>query len=195
MSMLASFQAALARLLVRGILQATDDDGALTFQRLTVRGLHGEVFPDVQFLQPYGLTSNPEDGAQVALFEVGGARDHVVALLISDERNRPKDLPKGDAALHGKGYIAVHAKSNGDVVIEGGSDSPVITVDSLANVTVDGGVVLLKGGAVVIDGSIVVSIASPIVSITGHTTIEGKVFLAHTHSGVTPGGGSTGPVV
>lgn len=173
MTMWADLQAGLARFLVRGILQSTDDSASLTFQRIVVRGLAGEVFDDVQFMQPYGLASNPEDGAQVALFEVGGARDHLIALLIADEANRPKNLNKGETALHGKGYVAVRAKVNGDVVIEGSSGNSVITVDAAGNVTITGTATITLGPA---------------------TTIDSKLFLTHTHSGVTAGGGSTGGV-
>lgn len=54
-------------------------------------------------------------------------------------------------------------------------------------VSVDGGSVTVSGGSVSITGGSV--------SIGGSTTIDGKVFLSHSHSGVMPGGGNTGGVV
>lgn len=170
---------AIARFLVRGILTSAVETGS-PFMRLQARGLHGEVLPNVHFIQPYGLVSNPEDGAQVMLLEVGGARDHVIGLMVSDEANRPTNLAKGEAALHGKGYVAVRAKVNGDVVIEGLSGGAVITVDASGNISIAGGTV----------------------EIGPDTTIDSKVFLDHTHdagalldSTSSPCTGATGAVV
>lgn len=167
------------RSLVRGMLTATDDSNEY-YQRMQVRGLGGEVHPDVQHVQPYGLYSNPEDGAQVLLFEVGGARDHLIGATVSDERYRPKNRPKGETGLHGKGYTAVRCRPDGTVEIEGGDGSVHITVDPAGNIVIDGGTVDITGTTVAI-GDL--------------TTIDGKPFLTHTHGGVTTGPGSTGPVV
>ncbi len=158
------------RSLVRGVVTAADDTVAY-FQRLQVRALGGEVIPDVQHVQPAGLYSVPEEGAQVLLFEVGGARDHVIGIAVADEQHRPKNRVPGETGLHGKSYTAVRCNPNGDVEIHGGSGTTRI-----------------------------------LISASGEVTIEGKVFLAHTHSAIggTPalkdsvGGactGSTGGVV
>ena len=168
--------AQILRSLVRGVLAASDDSNEY-YQRLQVRGLGGEVLSGVQHVQPYGLFANPEDGAQVLLFEVGGARDHVVGVSVSDERYRPKNVAKGDTGLHGKSYTAVRCKVDGTVEVEGGEGSVHITVDPLGNVTISGGTVSITG--------------TSSVDIGAATTIDGKPFLAHTHP--KPAGCAGGP--
>lgn len=170
--------------LVRGVLTGTDDTNE-HYQRLQVRGLGGEVHPDVQHIQPYGLYSNPEDGAWPLLFEVGGARDHVIGILVSDERYRPKNRPKGETGLHGKGYTAVRCNPDGSVEIIGGEGSAHVTIDAAGNVTIVGGTVDIDGSAIGITGSTV--------EIGDATTIDGKPFLPHTHP-VTSAPGTTGGV-
>ncbi len=133
--------ATLARYLVRGVLVDTDDT-AEYFQRLEVRGLAGQSHPDVHHLQPYGLYSVPEAGAQVALFEVGGSQDHVVALAVTDERYRPKNGEGGETGLHGKGFTAVRARPNGDVEIEGGAGTVRIKITAAGEVTIEGKIFL-----------------------------------------------------
>lgn len=154
-----SLRAAIARMFARGTVTSTDDS-ASPFQRLEARALYGEAYDDVERLQPYGLTSHAEPGAQVLLLEVGGARDHVVALLVADERHRPTGLAEGEVALHGKDFVAVRAKPNGDVVVEGGSGAARVTVAANGDVTISGGAVTIGPG----------------------TTIDGKDFLTHTHA-------------
>lgn len=55
----------------------------------------------------------------------------------------------------------------------------------------------LSGNVKISLGAISISIEAPTVTIqstSGNTTIDGKEFLPHVHSGVTPGGSDTGPV-
>lgn len=195
--------------LVRGVLTGTDDTNEY-YQRVQVRGLGGEVHPDVQHIQPYGLYSNPEDGARPLLFEVGGARDHVIAILISDERYRPKNRPKGETGLHGKGYTAVRCKPGGTVEIIGGEGSAHVTVDASGNVVVEGGSVEILGSGsarVLVDASGDVTVEGGNVTLEGTTVdlkgivtlgpltkIDSRVFLNHTHP-VTSAPGVTGGVV
>jgi len=63
------------------------------------------------------------------------------------------------------------------------------TINLNGNVSAGGGTnpVQITGGAIQITGGSI--------SLGGTTTIEDKIFLAHTHSGVEPGGGNTGGVV
>lgn len=60
-------------------------------------------------------------------------------------------------------------------------------------VEVVSGAVNVLGGNINISGSSV-SVAGGNITIGSNTTIDGRSFLAHTHSGVEPGGGSTGGV-
>jgi hypothetical protein len=67
-------------------------------------------------------------------------------------------------------------------------DAGTISQSADAGVTIDG------GSTVDISGGSAISIDAPEVDIGGATTIDDKVFLDHTHGGVTPGLGVSGPV-
>lgn len=69
--------------------------------------------------------------------------------------------------------------------------------DGTTYVEVGAGEVTIKANNVSVQAQQVTVAGSTNVHITGagNTTIEGKNFLTHTHSGVTAGGGVTGPVV
>jgi hypothetical protein len=55
--------------------------------------------------------------------------------------------------------------------------------------------VYISAPIVEVDASTSATVNSPAVTIGTATTIDGVLFLTHTHSGVTTGGGVTGPVV
>lgn len=149
---------ALGRLVMRGIISSVDDTTG-PYQRLSVHALAGEFRENVHHLQPYGLSSKPNAGSQVLLLSVGGAPDHLVGLVASDEDSRPTITIAGTVILHGEGYTAVRCKPNGDVQIEGGGGSVVLTVDASGDLTIDAGNV----------------------TIGDNVTIDGKDFLTHTH--------------
>lgn len=68
--------------------------------------------------------------------------------------------------------------------------APAVTVNTSGDVEVNasGDVTVEASGEVTITGT-------PNVSVGSHTTIDSRVFLNHSHSGVTTGGGVTGGVV
>jgi len=74
----------------------------------------------------------------------------------------------------------------------------VITLDYAdqeLNLEVETGTINVTAQTVNITGSDQVTIGNSAVSIGDNTTIDGKVFLSHKHSGVQPGSGDTGGVV
>jgi hypothetical protein len=82
--------------LVRGFVRLVDDSGQT--QRFQVEA-QGEPIPDVDHLQPYGLTAVPPLGARTLLATVGRAFDHVVA-LVTGHTDRPTGLAPGDVTLY-----------------------------------------------------------------------------------------------
>ena len=53
---------------------------------------------------------------------------------------------------------------------------------------------LLDGSGITLHSGVAVTVSAPHVTIGNATTIDGKVFLNHTHGGVQTGSGTTGPV-
>lgn len=78
--------------------------------------------------------------------------------------------------------------------VEASVEAPVATIEA-ATINLNGNV-SAGGGAnpVKIESSGPIEVTGGTVKLSGTTTIENKVFLAHTHSGVEPGGGNTGGV-
>lgn len=77
---------------------------------------------------------------------------------------------------------------DGDTVVEVGNNEITIKAQTV-NVQASG-TATVQGQTVNVTGSNQVNISG-----NGHTSIEGKDFLTHTHSGVASGGATTGPVV
>jgi phage baseplate assembly protein gpV len=77
---------------------------------------------------------------------------------------------------------------NGNVVVSGD-----LTVDGTITATM--GLTTLENLTVTGTANVVTFNATGTTVLSGVTTIEGKAFLLHTHSGVTTGGGDTGGVV
>ncbi len=167
----------------RAIVSAINDGGGL--QVIQLKGLPGEVLDGVERFQNYGFTSWPHIGAEALVAFVGGARSHGVAFAVDDRRWRKKLAARGESAQYSdEGDYIVLKRGRIIEIFSGGEikvTAPRVTIDgadqveikSVTDVTLDGGTVTL----------------------VGTTTIEGKVFLPHKHSGVDPGSSNTGGVV
>ena len=104
------------------------------------------------------------------------------AFAILGPWSSPRDLASYSttaAQLRSDDGLTVVEVGAGEVTIKAGT----ITVQSTGNVNV-------TGTQVTVSGSTNVHITG-----AGNTTIEGKNFLLHEHTGVTAGGGVTGPVL
>lgn len=87
----------LAMIVARGVLSSVKDGGK-GLQQIQFQFM-GNTVDNVEYIEPYGFTSKPKAGAQVAVFFLNGNRDHGIALSVADGRTRPKTLAEGDTAL------------------------------------------------------------------------------------------------
>lgn len=110
----------------RAIVRLVDDSGAV--QRVQVDARAGEAVPDVDHLQPYGLTGNPPVGARTLLLCVGAAFDHVVA-LVTGHVDRPRGLGPGDVTLYSGHASRLDLRSGGATV-----KGPGLTVEGDASI-------------------------------------------------------------
>lgn len=120
------------RLLVsRGVLQMSKDEAGLQEVQVT---LQGDEPAWAERFQQYGLTSVPHGGAEAVVASVGGARAHLVALVVDDRRFRMGSLKTGEVAIYDDLGQSVHLTREG-IVIKGAGlplafvDCPVVTMD------------------------------------------------------------------
>lgn len=181
----------------RAIVTLVDDSGG--FQILQVKGLPGEVLDGIERFQEYGFTSVPLPGAEAILVFVGGSRSHGVAIAVDDRRHRKKGMQRGESAIHTDEGDSIHLKRGKIIAVTSGGEiqvtAPKIKLAGAIDVDIAGLLVKISAtGAIVIDATGAVTIDGATIGLTGTTTIEGRLWLAHTHSGVFPGGGNTGGV-
>ncbi|UZZ12191.1 phage baseplate assembly protein V [Ectopseudomonas mendocina] len=120
------------RLLVsRGVLKMVADEQTLQSVQVT---LLGESPAWAERFQQYGITSVPHGGAEAVVASVGGARAHLVALVVDDRRYRMSGLKGGEVAIYDDLGQSVHLTREG-IVIKGAGlplafvDCPVVTMD------------------------------------------------------------------
>lgn len=80
-----------------------------------------EIIDDVECMQNFGFTSNPEAGAQAIVLFVGGNRDHPVVITADDARYRPKNLDSGDSAMYNSTGTKITLEGN-KVIIDSAGD-------------------------------------------------------------------------
>lgn len=161
-------------------------------QVIQIKGLPGEALDGIERFQNYGFTSVPLSGSESIIVFVGGSRSHGVAIANDDRRHRKKNLQPGESAQYSDEGDFIHLKRGRIIKVSSGGEvevsAPKVKLTGVIEVDISAAAVKLKAtGPVTIDGGTVILI--------GTTTIEGRLFLAHTHSGVQTGAGVTGPVI
>jgi phage baseplate assembly protein V len=101
-------------------------------QGLQVKLLAGETLDDLEHFEPYGFTSRPKAGAEVAALFVDGERSHGIVLVAADRRYRMTGFEEGEIAIHDDQGQSVHLTREGIVVKGAGlpmvfEDTPSIT--------------------------------------------------------------------
>jgi phage gp45-like len=162
----------------RGVLHLSDASGGS--QKLQVELQPGEVLNNVEHLEPYGFTSRPLAGAEVASASIGGDRSRTVVLFVADRRYRKKNLVAGEAAFYTDEGDYILLKRGRIVEVVAGTRVKVTApdVEIVGNATVSG--TLTVAGAILSN----TSIADP-----AGTLAEARGYYnGHSHPGgvVTP---------
>lgn len=76
------------------------DDGKV--QRVQVQCDEGDDPIEIEMLTPYGFSSNPPRGSDVAIVQPDADADAAIALAAQHADHRPTGLAEGESALHGK---------------------------------------------------------------------------------------------
>ena len=154
----------------RVVLKNISDDGET--QTASVEVAPGVWRDKVEIMQPYGLaTSVPEDGAMAIGISVGGNQDDLVIVSIGNPSARMGQLSPGAAALYNMFGDSIVIDADGNINIKAGV-SVVFTIGGV-KVTISAAGVAFEGGTITHDGVV--------------------IDKTHIHTGVVPGGGTSGP--
>lgn len=95
--MLGKLSRRLQLMIGRCIVQAARADGGRVL--VAIDGLDGEASDQVEWAEPWGMTSVPLAGAEGVALSVMGERGHRVVLSLGDRNHRPRDLVPGETCL------------------------------------------------------------------------------------------------
>jgi phage baseplate assembly protein V len=131
----------LARKVLRGIVSLSYDNTGI--QRLQVKTLDGDVY-ELPRVQPYGLTTNPQNDAEAIVLMMDESNGVVIA--VDDRRYRLTGLAKGEVALYDDLGSKVHLQRNGKILLQAETKITIDTPDvhGTGNFTADGEIVDLS---------------------------------------------------
>lgn len=161
------------------VMLVGDTEGTQTLQ---VEILSDELRDDVERAQDYGFTSHPLAGSEAVIVCAGGVRERSIAVVVGDRRYRLK-LQPGEVAMYDDlGNCVKLLRDMVKVEAVQHLEATAPTTKIVSEVTIEGS--LTVNGPSTLNGDI---------ASTGSITNNGKsIGSTHTHTGVTPGGGSTG---
>lgn len=102
-------------------------------QTLQVKLLAGETLDRLEHFEPYGLTSRPKPGAEVAALFIDGDRSHGIVLVVADRRYRIKGLEEGEVALYDDQGQSIAIKREGMVIDCAGKSLAIINCPSFTH--------------------------------------------------------------
>lgn len=185
----------LRTLLARGVLRLLRDAGAV--QMLQVEVLKGEIRGYVPRVQQYGFNSLPLEGAHpVVILAPSGEASRAMAIAVDDARHRPRAGEPGESGIYDyrgnrirllDGKIRIDAVA--DLELEVAAD--VAAQAATVAITVTGACTVTAGGTITLESTDVELGAGAQLKLCDERLIA--YLAAHTHTGVTAGGASTGP--
>jgi phage baseplate assembly protein V len=147
-------------------------DALKKMQSLQLRLTAGELKDNVEHFEPYGLTSNPLEGAEVLTAFIGGDRSHAVVLVASDRRYRIQELKPGEVAIYTDEGDRIHFKRGRIIDIE----TETLNIKASGSVNFDTPTITQSG---------------QIVS-QGDQVAAGISQIHHVHTSTQPGSGQSG---
>ena len=196
--LIAPYARRLSNMMARGTVTLVN--AATKLQSLQLRLLAGETKDQVEYLEPYGLTSNPNPGAECLALFLDGDRSHGVVICVADRRYRLKNLATGEVALYDdqgqsiilqRTGIRLEDKAGSSLSMNGDGSGTLSFATGLtiaANSTIQGTLTVSKN----IIGQASITAAQDVADQGGTKTMAGmrQVFDAHTHGGTDSHGDS-----
>lgn len=194
------------RLISRCVLQAIDHTKEI--QKVKVFVFGDETLGNMDRLQDYGIETYPlaDDNTEGLITFIGGNRDQGICINLTSRKYRPNDLSEGDACIYSKdsndsNLNRVWIKPVNNTIEISNADGRKITLNN-TNIDIEDGTgnkIEMKSGEINVTGT-KVNLLNATEAFVNGTTFDSwitatllTIFNAHTHSGVTAGGASTGP--
>jgi phage baseplate assembly protein V len=150
----------------------------------TVLLANGDTRTRVELLMPYGLSALPEEGADVMVLEVGGNRDHLVAMMADATGLRIPGLAPGEVGLRDKRGQQVVLRGDGVEII----GALKVTIISSGPVEMTAPEVTMTAPTVRVVGNLEVE---GTITATQDITGQGVSLKTHRHGETGTGGGTT----
>jgi phage baseplate assembly protein V len=103
-------------LVSRGYITFSDSNSKC--QTLQIKMSGGEQKSDIEYIEPYGFTSRPLDGAEAVALFLDGDKSHGVILTTGDRRYRITSLKKGEVAIYTDEGDAIIFNRNNEINVK-----------------------------------------------------------------------------
>ena len=123
----------------KGIVETADPGSTAGKSNQIIKAtmLQDETLGNVPHVQPYGIESRPEAGAEAVGLFLNGNRDQGVMIVIGDRRYRPITLGSGEVMLYSKFGNSILFKDDGSIVIVSPGDINTTCVDKTETISGD----------------------------------------------------------
>jgi phage baseplate assembly protein V len=125
-----NFFSKIKSLISKGLINAVDD--TTDIQTCKVSTLHNDVQDNVERLQPYGLTSHPDDDSEALVLSLDAQRDNAIIIVTDSGKHRVKGLKKGEVCVYSQHGQSITLKVDGSIDIIGAKqvniDSSIISL-------------------------------------------------------------------
>ncbi len=174
-------------------LDTGNDDDEMQHHQLELYDT--EVRSGVQRMQEHGLTTMPLPGSHGLVLHHGGQRSMGMIVATDDPRYRPRGLKPGET----HGYMIDEADKKGENgKVRSLWKGALGWAHSIFGKTINMGSADTTTINIGKDGSVTINLGSNAATVNftagnGDITVNGVSLVNHTHSGVVPGAGHTGP--
>lgn len=141
-------------------------------QSLQVETTRGETLDNVKFIEPYGFTAVPLNGAETVVLNIGANGGNPVAVVAGGRLFRLQDLKQGEVALYTDEGDKIHLKRGHEIVLK--TTKFVIDADEIQ---MNGKVSISK----TLNVEENIKSKAEIADKTGNMTAIRSIFDAHTH--------------
>jgi phage gp45-like len=129
------FSARLDVMVTRAVVNLVND--RMKTQRFQLTILEGETVPDVEHLQPYGLSFGVPAGAEALALAIGGSRSHTVAICAAHPDERPRNAEPRTGGLYTKGEWRLFVDAQGVVHVGAEMAADFIALDGLVRAAIE----------------------------------------------------------
>lgn len=153
--------------MIRGIVKSVIEG---VIKRFSAYGRGEETIDNREYLQHYGYTSRPLEGAEIIIIREGG---HFVAVA-SDDRRYRISLEAGEVALYTDEGDKIHLKRGRIIEITGGEK--IIASTKVAEITAAESATVTTPELTVV-ASTKVTMTTPLLELSGNLTVGGTAAI------------------